>query len=72
MDATREKLPPRDDIKGDAGADEREEVRTVTAARSPVRCPYCHDACGPEDPRAIVCQQCLSRHHQGCWRERHC
>lgn len=39
------------------------------ASRSPVRCPYCHDACGPDDARAVVCQQCLSRHHDGCWRE---
>ncbi|MCO5165495.1 MAG: hypothetical protein M9894_03885 [Planctomycetes bacterium] len=60
MDATREKLPPR---KGDA------DDHTVTAARSPTRCPYCHDACGPDDPRATVCQGCLSRHHEGCWRE---
>lgn len=41
----------------------------VHMAHSPVRCPYCHDACGPEDARAMVCQQCLSRHHGACWRE---
>lgn len=41
----------------------------VTADRSPTRCPFCHDACGPEDARAMVCQQCLSRHHAPCWRE---
>jgi hypothetical protein len=41
----------------------------VEVAQSPTRCPYCHEGCEPEDPRAIVCQACLSRHHDGCWRE---
>ena len=60
VDATHEKSPRK----------ERTEVEPeVTAERSPTRCPYCHDACGPEDPNARVCQQCLSRHHAGCWRE---
>lgn len=62
MDATRDKPSPRE-------AKAVEQEPTVTAARSPVRCPYCHDACSPEDAAAIVCQQCLSRHHGGCWRE---
>jgi len=41
----------------------------VEVAGSPVRCPYCHTDCQPEDEAAIVCQRCLSRHHGGCWRE---
>lgn len=41
----------------------------VEVAGSPVRCPYCHSDCQPEDEAAIVCQRCLSRHHGGCWRE---
>jgi hypothetical protein len=46
-----------------------DEGAQVEVARSPVRCPYCHDACSPEDGAAIVCQMCLSRHHGACWRE---
>lgn len=49
--------------------DRKDGAPEVTAERSPTRCPYCHDSCGPDDPRATVCQQCLSRHHAGCWRE---
>lgn len=41
----------------------------VEVQASPVRCPYCHTDCQPEDEAAIVCQRCLSRHHGGCWRE---
>ena len=41
----------------------------VEVQGSPVRCPYCHTDCQPEDEAAIVCQRCLSRHHGGCWRE---
>lgn len=67
---TRENTAPS---RGDKGDDQGKDVEAVagqvTAARSPVRCPYCHDACGPDDPRAMVCQQCLSRHHAGCWSE---
>lgn len=37
--------------------------------RSPVRCPWCHAGCGPEEPQVAVCQGCLSRHHAACWRE---
>ncbi len=36
---------------------------------SPVRCPYCHDTCTASDERAVVCRDCLSRHHDACWRE---
>ncbi len=63
MDATREKLPPRD-LKGS-----EQQEPPVSVAQSPVRCPYCHDACSADDARVIVCQRCLSRHHGGCWRE---
>ncbi len=31
------------------------------------RCPYCHDACRPEE--AVVCRDCLARHHEPCWGE---
>jgi len=31
------------------------------------RCPYCHDACRPEE--AVVCRDCLARHHEPCWAE---
>lgn len=48
---------------------EKPVKETVEVAQSPTRCPYCHEGCAPEDPRAIVCQACLSRHHDGCWRE---
>lgn len=41
----------------------------VDVAHSPVRCPYCHDSCTAETVGAIVCQDCLSRHHGACWRE---
>lgn len=43
------------------------EPARVAVARSPTRCPYCHDDCAPEG--AVVCEGCLSRHHAGCWRE---
>jgi hypothetical protein len=43
------------------------EPAKVSVARSPTRCPYCHDDCAPEG--AVVCEGCLSRHHAGCWRE---
>lgn len=70
---TREKTGARegDDQGHDhgQGKDDGVVAAQVTASRSPVRCPYCHDACGPDDPRAMVCQQCLSRHHAGCWSE---
>jgi hypothetical protein len=32
------------------------------------RCPYCHDDCAP-DGDVVVCRECLSRHHAGCWAE---
>lgn len=57
-------LPPRPE----KGASPAEDV-TVEVARSPLRCPFCHTDCGPDDPRVAVCQGCLSRHHAGCWRE---
>ena len=60
MDSTHEKSPRKERKEGEP---------EVTAERSPTRCPYCHDACGPEDARARACQQCLSRHHAACWRE---
>lgn len=31
------------------------------------RCPYCHDRV--EIDKSIVCQQCLTRHHDACWVE---
>ncbi len=50
--------------------EERQAEETkLEVDRSPVRCPYCHDSCTAEDLAAIVCQQCLSRHHAPCWRE---
>jgi len=30
---------------------------------------FCHDGIDGEDPAAIVCAGCLSRHHGACWRE---
>jgi hypothetical protein len=57
-----EKTQPRP-VKQDTSAPQ------VDVDRSPVRCPYCHDHCGPEDEAAIVCRSCLSRHHGACWRE---
>ena len=41
----------------------------VELERSPVRCPWCHAGCGPDEPQVAVCQACLSRHHAACWRE---
>lgn len=32
------------------------------------RCPYCHDACAPDDDN-VVCNECLARHHRHCWGE---
>ena len=32
-----------------------------------MRCPYCHESCRPVG--AVVCQECLGRHHTGCWEE---
>ena len=46
-----------------------DDAPEVELAQSPTRCPYCHDACRPDDDHAIVCQACLSRHHGACWRE---
>ncbi len=62
----------RDDARPADGLDPvvpPEQVRPakVAVARSPTRCPYCHDDCAPEG--AVVCEGCVSRHHAGCWRE---
>ncbi|MBX3469088.1 MAG: hypothetical protein KF878_19630 [Planctomycetes bacterium] len=32
------------------------------------RCPYCRDDCTPDDDN-VVCNECLARHHRGCWEE---
>lgn len=54
--------PPRD----------RREELTGGVERSPTRCPYCHDSIRAEDlERAVVCGQCLARHHPECW-DGHC
>lgn len=59
----QEKSPSRPDKP------ERAEAGEVEVGRSPVRCPWCHADCGPDEPRVAVCQRCLSRHHSSCWRE---
>lgn len=33
---------------------------------SPTRCPFCHDGFSGQE-QAVVCGQCLSRHHPACW-----
>lgn len=42
-----------------------------TQARAPVvqRCPYCHESVSLEADHWVACQQCLARHHEGCWSE---
>lgn len=44
---------------------ERSAERIVDLGRE--RCPFCHDEVEVE--RAVVCQACLARHHDGCWDE---
>lgn len=39
----------------------------IKVKQSPNRCPYCHDHCEVEE--AVVCRDCLARHHVGCWNE---
>lgn len=33
------------------------------------RCPFCHDDVHVEAGAWVACQQCLARHHTGCWAE---
>lgn len=40
----------------------------VTPKGGATRCPFCHDECDPSTD-VVVCRECLSRHHEGCWRE---
>lgn len=48
-----------------------ERNRTTSEVRveqSPARCPYCHDGFEEAELEAsVVCQRCLSRHHEDCW-----
>ena len=30
------------------------------------RCPFCHDAVGPADPK-VACDGCMAWHHRDCW-----
>lgn len=44
----------------------RDDLASVD--RSPTRCPYCHDSIQPDGlEQAVVCGQCLARHHRDCW-----
>ena len=61
--------PPRVDEEVPEQVQGRGAATEVEVARSPVRCPYCHDSCTADDVATIVCQSCLSRHHGACWRE---
>jgi hypothetical protein len=46
------------------------EAPQVHLRQSPIRCPYCHDDVAAEEVEAaLVCQQCLARHHRECWVE---
>jgi hypothetical protein len=47
----------------------REKAPHVKVEASPTRCPFCHEACDPDEPAVAVCRRCLSRHHAGCWKE---
>lgn len=38
----------------------------IQVSGSPTRCPYCHENCADED-QVLVCETCLSRHHEPCW-----
>ncbi len=51
------------------GNEEQESQKArVTPRGGATRCPYCHDECDPSTD-VVVCRECLSRHHEGCWRE---
>lgn len=56
---------------GPGGAAERAGAARddVRLARSPQRCPYCHEGVGPADAGQVACQGCLARHHAACWTE---
>lgn len=43
------------------------DERIVLSRQAPNRCPFCHEGCEVDD--AVVCQDCLARHHAGCWSE---
>ena len=40
----------------------------LEVAASPRRCPYCHEEVSARE-EALVCAECLSRHHAECWGE---
>lgn len=42
-------------------------MQKVRFENSPSRCPYCHDSVPTRG--AVVCQECLARHHAACWIE---
>lgn len=56
---------PVDDGEGKADPQGKGKVKV---ARSPTRCPFCHEDVAA-DSAATVCQACLSRHHAPCWSE---
>lgn len=39
---------------------------SVNMDKSPTRCPFCHEGFRAEQ-RTLVCDDCLSRHHEECW-----
>lgn len=64
MDEAHEKSPPPK-LDADVVAP-RDDVHV---ARSPLRCPFCHEGVATEEPDWVACAGCLARHHAPCWRE---
>lgn len=61
-------MSPPEDTRPRPRAHDVEAPPEVHVAASPTRCPYCHaDVEASQFAGAIVCEQCLSRHHADCW-----
>ena len=42
-------------------------MERVRVEGAPTRCPFCHESCSADE--ALVCRDCLARHHSECWGE---
>ena len=55
---------PRPPAANDPTPAEREDVHVAAN-----RCPFCHDDVQATALDGVVCAQCLTRHHDACWKE---
>ena len=52
---------------------ERQLALKLIPVRVNQSCPYCRERLNPETENVVMCSQCLTRLHKGCWNEnRHC